>query len=458
MNGQENGNDQEPEANPPASDGDDAATNRLPEISGEDFEFAEPELDSAEISADVAESVNLDEVEAEAAAVEREAARSAELPASEIIASVPKSGIAFDTPTTHGDWEVDESTVLRTDFSQPPVANNPWTPPAGPAPLPPRPATPPEQTAPTQSEPTENEPAEGGQEAPTSHLGHSVDDGSGWRRPETQWQPRANAWQSPGQVAQGVVDAATLAAAEGSAEGSVEGGMAAGQPTAPVPQGQAQLPYGSPVPPGVPPSAVPAQAGSQPPYGATGHQGPDQGTPGNKNKLFIILGVAVFGVALVVLLIWMLIGLLTGGSKTDSAGSAPVTSTASTTASQDTGDPDLRVSQASPLKWLTGDCLRGFTTVAKPADIVQCNSPHSAQVVGTFKYDSAETFPGADALKAKGVDVCTAVSLTDAAKAYTDLKTFRGLPTAGSWETGDRTIQCIVVDPTGENLKTSLVR
>ncbi|WP_104086255.1 septum formation family protein [Arthrobacter sp. GMC3] len=544
MNDQENGNDQQAEAKPPVPGADDAATTESAELPESDYEFAEPQLDSAEISPDVAESVNLEEVAAEAAEVERQAEHSAELPASEVIASIPKTGIAFDAPATHGDWDVDESTVLRTDFTKPPVANNPWTPPAttapgavepaaadtaepaSNAPVPPRPTAPPEQ-APA----AEATPAGSGPEAASSHIGRSVDDGSGWRRPETQWQPRANAWQSPGQVAQGVVDAAALAASQNSAQGEPAPGQPGATPVAPAdaqPKPGNPAPYGTPgtpVPP--PPYGAPVQAGPQPPYGAPtqhgaaqggpaqanagqgavqpgvppvppvpgypgqpgapwqggpqgpgfpggpqgpgmpggpqGPQGPGQGSPGNKNKLFIILGVAVVGVALIILLIWILVGLLGGGGKSDAGDTAKPTATsaasdnASTPASDAAGASGLIVEQAKPLEWLEADCLRGFTTVTKPADVVLCSTPHAAQVVGTFEYSMTDTFPGADTVKAKAADVCGAVSLTDAAKSYKGLKSFNVFPTSGSWDNGDRTIQCIIVDPSGDNLKESFI-
>lgn len=653
MNDHNNANDPEPDSSQPAVSSDEAVESEAPEISGDDYVFAEPQLGAAEISSDVAESVNLEQVAAETAAVEREVEATTGLTESEVISSIPPANTDFANPApadTHGalpnvppvpevapvqaaghDWDVDESTVLRTDFTQAPVANNPWTPQAPPTPqaeesqaepsqteltaptpeptapakpdfaplaaaeqdataelghavvpgnapepdaveVPTQPTEPtvgqenaPEVSVPVQDLPTQSAPVEG---AAAPYLGHSVDDGSGWRRPETQWQPRANAWQSPGQIAQGVSDAtaaAALAAASGLPAKPVgfpipqdEAAQATpqqpyGAPGIPDTQRIAQPPYGAPVasetqpiarPPygapiqhgapsyggapqgnagqvGVPP--VPPMAGlpGQPtnpwqggpgipgapqvpggpggPYGPGGPGGPGgpqnpqnfQGPSGpqksgSKAKLFIILGAALLGLLLVGAFILLMVGLLSGSNKIEGGGSAPVpaqatdtqvstpteetptddsspTTEASTDAASDaaTGaasDADVIVANVSPLNWLEGDCLRGFTGVSAAADVVVCSSPHSAQLVATYYYGDDAAFPGKEALSAKGTEVCDGAQLTSDTNAYKGLKQSRAYPSQETWESdNDRRVDCIVSDPTGDNLKTSLL-
>ncbi|MGA7204386.1 MAG: hypothetical protein WBX27_07135, partial [Specibacter sp.] len=302
------------------------------EIAGEDIEFSEPQLGEAEISPDVAASVDLDKVAAEAAEVEREAERSAALPVSEVIGAVPAPSVDLSVPD---DIDVEESTVLRTDFTKAPVANNPWTKPtptddgaaqstqpaspesstdapaqanipampstepatpaesnpapdAGGSPAATAPSTGPaagdagdsaeggeageagEKPAPTAPEQDAEVPAaEPATEAKAAYSGRGIDDGSGWHRPETQWQPKANSWQSPGQVAQGVADAAALAAAQLSGEPTpgqppVNAPWAQGTPDTQAPAAPGQPPYGAPSAPG---AQAASQAPGQPPYG-----------------------------------------------------------------------------------------------------------------------------------------------------------------------------------------------
>lgn len=577
MSDHDNSHDQVPEENPSANPG--------PDIPDVDFEFAEPQLGPAEISPDVAESVNLDEVEAEAARVAREAESSAELPASEVVPPIPDSRLDFrhqDGQAAGESSEVDESTVLRTDFTKAPVANNPWTAPAQPtappassqlsnaddAGQPPAAsgapvaevsaADEPAAEAPVAEVPAQNEAdketlirpippavAPGAPAAPATapHIGRGIDDGSGWRRPETPWQqsatpwqPKANSWQSPGQVAQGAADAAAAAAASASANGESQapGQPPAGAPSQPPygqqpwpphgqqppaqqpygqqPQGQQQpsapsgshAPYGAPMQHGTPNAGGPNYAA--PNYGASGQQAsgqqagfppvppvpgqpgqpgaPWQGVPGQqpggtqgfpggpggtgspdgRKKLFIILGAVLVAVVLVVLLVWMVFSLLLGSTKAGDITPQPVqTSAAADNSNADaspsaaSSDGDVIVAQASSLDWLDGDCLRGFNGIEKSADVVLCSSPHSAQVVASYEYPMADSFPGDDTVKAKATEVCKNAPVTTAAKNYKGLKSYSAYPTSGSWDGGDRRVQCIAVDPTGDNIKTTLV-
>ncbi|MGO4385618.1 hypothetical protein [Specibacter sp. RAF43] len=407
-----------------------------PDAAGPGVEFAEPELGAAEISADVADSVDLEAVAAEAAAVEREAERSTQLPAAEVIASIP------------------EPTVQFGPVAQPPAGSEPDTP---------------ESAVPG---PEAGEPP-AGKGLPAPHIGRGIDDGSGWRRPETPWQqsatpwqPRANAWQSPGQVARGEADAAAAASAG-------EAGAAGAAGAAPAP---------GPAAPGrdVPAQGVPQQFGARPASPGAGPPGPPQGPDarqrpggagneraGTRNKLLVVLGIAVVGVVLVVLLVWLLFGLLSGLGKSGTAGPAPVApsgsqSTAATingTLSAGAGsDAVIIAAQATPLAWRQGDCLKGFHGASMPADVVLCNSPHSAQLVATYSYPESDGYPGVEVLKARAKQVCQGVQLTQDAKIYPGLKELTAYPSDATWHNShDRRVDCLVYDPAGENVKTTLI-
>ena len=608
-------------------------------FSGSDYEFAEPQLGAAEISEDVAESVDLQAAEAEAARVEHEAELAAQgvsasfsepAPASpkspaasepitpkfDVSDSVDSGAAASDAPQTVDaepvDWD-SATTVLRTDFSQPPVANNPWSQPAksanepvtnepanAPATAPELPDTP--STAPfsfeppaqppaapaeqpsfqppyggmtsqvpdnaSESSPTENSATDSGSSegsmldstlsdaaaAPAPGAPHTVgpgiDDGHGWRRPETPWQqsatpwqPKAGAWQSPAQIARGEADAATAAAAsaQSTPEAPLNAPASEGQhkpygqppatpaPTAPYgqaagqqnPYGQApgagqqnpnaqpaaaQAPYGAPMQHGAPAFGGPSSPGSSgsnsapgvPPIpgqfgGAQGQGGPGQfggpqgpggygggpqgpgqfGGPqgpggsqgGGNKKLFIILGAVLVGVLLLGLFVWLLIGLVfNSGSNNSESTQTATQSQEQTTDPGETVDPssdpttgglsdeDVILANVSPLKWLEGDCLRDFKTASAPADVVFCNSPHDAQLVGAFYFDDSDEFPGLDALKAKASEVCDNVTLTTEAASIKTLTQSTAYPTENTWNnSNDRRVDCLVRDTRGGN-------
>ncbi|WP_287928758.1 hypothetical protein [Arthrobacter sp.] len=449
-----------PVADVPATDASEGADATLEtQISAADFDFAEPELGEARISAEAADSVDLKKVEAEAAEVEREAARSTQLGAAEVISSVPPAAVDFDMPKSGHGRDTDETAVTHDAGHPPSAAASPSAPPVPEADVPAAAEEPAAAKAPAAAEHPDT-PGAG-----PHRVGRGIDDGSGWRRPETPWerpttqwqqsatpwQPKANAWQSPAQHAQGEADAAAASLAAGEqVTGAPAGEQASGEQSADAPP---------PVRPGVPPiPPMPGQTGSgQTASNQSWNQAPapDAGKQqGNKGKLLIVLGVVVVGLILVALLIWLLLGLFSGNSA---AGSP--TAVAGATSAASTNPDDVIVPRASPEDWLTGDCLRGYVGINQAADVVVCSSLHSAQVVGSSVLAESTAFPGDDVLKAKAAAVCKAVQYTDATKAYKGLKEFKAYPSESTWDTAnDRRIDCIVVDPTGDHLKTSLIQ
>ncbi|MCQ9164823.1 septum formation family protein [Arthrobacter sp. STN4] len=381
-----------------------------PEVAGDEFEFSEPQLGDAKISAEAADSADLDQVEAEAAAVEREAERSTQLGAAEVISSVPAADVDFTVPPPEHHWDADDGTA------QAPKAT---------------------QQAPKATEAPKA--AEAAPEGGPRRVGSGVDDGSGWRRPETRWeqpttqwqqsatpwQPRANAWQSPGQQAQG---------------------DAAPPPDTPQPAVQPSQPDQ--------PAGAPRTAQSRPPAPL-----PEPGRQqGNAGKLLIVLAIVVAGLILVGLLIWLVVGLVQGGTQAAAPASGAASSEAVAPADAG-GSGGIIVPQAQPGNWLDGDCLRSFNaTQITPTDVVLCSSPHSAQVVASSEYGQAGSFPGDAAVRAKASQLCKDAPITDAARKYSGLQVFQYFPTGNSWSTGDRLVQCIAVDPAGNNITASLVQ
>jgi len=380
-------------------------------VSATGLEFVEPELGSAEISADVAESVALDQVEAEAARLAREAETSAELPVADVLAAVPPP--SDETLATMG------------------------------APV----------GAPAESAPTKSAAAAGGADTPEAADGTATEDahddpaaadpetadsdapapervsrdGAGWHRPDTPWQPKANAWQSSAQAADAKRNAATP--------------PPAGQPAARTYK-----------------AAVTGQDGaSQPTLRPRGQAATNDGSKGN-GKVFIVVGLVLLGLVMLGLFIWLIVGLASQNNGT-AAGSAATGSQDSSASLAAANSPSVIEAQVSPLKWMVGDCLRGYTTPGKPADVVKCNSPHSAQLVATFSYQKADAFPGLDALKARGQTLCKSVQYTKVVDRFKGLRQTPVYPSAGTWNnSGDRRVDCMVFDPSGDNITASLIQ
>lgn len=403
-----------------------------PKLPASDYVFAEPELGKAEISSDAAEQVDLEAVAAEAAKVEREAELSADAPASKLVPEMPVAPPIGATPTEpeddaspgddsaadssaddvdSPDWGDGGATILRTDFTQAPVASNPWTNPVADAP--------------------ETSNAAGTE--PSQRTGHGVDDGSGWRRPETPWQqsqtpwqPKENAWQSPGQMAQGQM---------------VQGQADATAPTAtttPASGGPAYPAPGGPQYPNNGQYAGPQAYPGGPQGGAPQNNAAQNGGPKGNTKIFIILGAVLVAVVLLGLLIWLAVGLLSGLNKTG------------TSSDSDVG------TDVSSLDWKAGDCFEPFVDVTTPTNVVPCSEPHSAQLVATFYYPDNSDFPGKDVLSEKGNSVCDKVKLT---AATTGLSQTVAYPSEETWTNKkDRRVDCIVSRSDNAPLTKSLIK
>ena len=390
--------------------------------------ITEPELGAAEISEDVAETVDLEAAAAEAAAVEHEAELAAQNVSSDLRA--PGAGAPGE-----------ESAV------EPSTAGSP----AGDA-------TPEAGTAPKEP----------------GHIGPGVADGHGWRRAEnpweqssTPWKPKGASWQSPSQISRNAADAAAEAAAAGTGSGA-DPAMPASPAAAPAAE-----PTAAPAPrpaPGTPSGPTDAATPSAAPSATTRNpaQASDTGTKpeSNPKKLLVVAGIALVGVALLVAFIMLLVGLL-GGSGTNGAGpisSGPSLSQQSLLTNSDNAtagaESDLIVAEVSPLNWLEGDCLRDFKDNATPADVVLCSSPHNAQLVGAFVYGQDDAFPGVPALQAKAAQVCKGVQFTSEASALTTLQQTPAYPSESTWNgQDDRRVDCMVHDTRAGNLlKTTLTQ
>lgn len=172
------------------------------------------------------------------------------------------------------------------------------------------------------------------------------------------------------------------------------------------------------------------------------------------SRVWFIVVLSVIAVLLVGLVVW----LLTRGNLEELGASAADVPTpgaiVTTTAPPPTPLPLPR--EAAPADFRLGDCFSDFRPEAQKSMIVACDSPHSAQFVANYTYEDGEVYPGADALKAKALEACKAVTLSpDAAQFVLNFE--RVYPSSTSWEVGDRRVDCFVVAPEGNIINTSVL-
>lgn len=173
-----------------------------------------------------------------------------------------------------------------------------------------------------------------------------------------------------------------------------------------------------------------------------------------RSKAWFLVVLAGIALLLVGLVVWLLVTANLNVLESE-AGDAPTPgSVVTTTAPPPTALPLPR--EAAPADFRLGDCFADFEPEAQKANMVACDSPHSAQFVATYTYEDGEVYPGADALKAKALEACQAVKLAPEAANYV-LHYERVYPSSTSWEVGDRRVDCFVVAPEGNIINASVL-
>lgn len=104
-----------------------------------------------------------------------------------------------------------------------------------------------------------------------------------------------------------------------------------------------------------------------------------------------------------------------------------------------------------------GDCFSDFNANSSKARLVACDTAHSAQLGAVFSYASDESFPGTNALKEKGREVCKSVKLNAAADDYVLLQQ-NVYPSTTSWDQGDRRVDCFIVVDSGNTIEQDLLK
>ncbi|WP_251043752.1 septum formation family protein [Arthrobacter sp. ISL-48] len=162
----------------------------------------------------------------------------------------------------------------------------------------------------------------------------------------------------------------------------------------------------------------------------------------------VILGVVGF-------LVWFAVWLTSSGQSTGT-GDGAATGVVETSPTPLATPLPLPREGVAPPDFRLGDCFKDFQPESLKSTIVACETGHSAQLVAIYRYPAADSYPGADALKAKALEACQAARLAPAANDYT-LNFERTYPSSTSWDSGDRRVDCYVTAAGGNVINASVL-
>jgi hypothetical protein len=186
---------------------------------------------------------------------------------------------------------------------------------------------------------------------------------------------------------------------------------------------------------------------------AEGLQGPDDGRRQGHRRTLWKAFFAVVLLAVIGSLVWLALWLNNNGNtETPADGARGVLETAITPPATPLPLPR----EAEPAAYALGDCFTDFNPEALRSTVVPCDTGHSAQLVAVFRYPAEVDYPGAEALKGKALEACQAAKLGPAADQFT-LNYERSFPSATSWGSGDRRVDCYVTSPGGNNVNASVL-
>lgn len=88
------------------------------------------------------------------------------------------------------------------------------------------------------------------------------------------------------------------------------------------------------------------------------------------------------------------------------------------------------------------DCLTDYTGPTEPATVVECTAPHEAQLVGRKVYAQNDSYPGDDAIVNDAQEFCNGLVLR--VPDEVDFQVTLTRPVQQTWNTGDRTVDCLL--------------
>ncbi len=209
--------------------------------------------------------------------------------------------------------------------------------------------------------------------------------------------------------------------------------------------------------PQVPPAShVPAPA-AEPPFPvlpAARKPGPPARKPSRTGLTLLKAAFAVVLLGVAGSLVWLAIWLNSNGQP---AGSGDSVSGVMETLPSPLATPlPLPREGVAPPDYRLGDCFKDFQPEALKSTIVACDTGHSAQLVAIYRYPANDSYPGAEALKAKALEACRAARLAPQAANYA-LNFQRTYPSSTSWESGDRRVDCYVTADGGNVINAGVL-
>ena len=178
---------------------------------------------------------------------------------------------------------------------------------------------------------------------------------------------------------------------------------------------------------------------------------PRQPVSDRTKQLLINGSIIATGVVLLGLMVWGLMTFLNTNSRSEQASDG---GTPAPTA--DASPLPLPREGVSPLDFRLGDCFKDFDPNATGSTVVACDTEHSAQLVAVHHYPENDAYPGQDALKTKGREICQNAKLNGAEANYVLLQR-TAFPSTTSWEKGDRRVDCYVTAQDGNIVKETLL-
>lgn len=167
----------------------------------------------------------------------------------------------------------------------------------------------------------------------------------------------------------------------------------------------------------------------------------------HRNSWIIFLSVLIVALAIAGFFVYSF-------SSSDSNGAEEPDET--TTRNPSPGIDGVIATNVSPENFFPGDCLANYTDARQPADIIDCTTPHNAQLIGRQLYSEDMTYPGEEELRETSEAFCADIPLLENTQATYSINTSR--PSEYTWETeDDRRIDCIVSTSDDTNFSASLV-
>ncbi|MFC0249318.1 hypothetical protein ACFFIO_12510 [Citricoccus parietis] len=168
--------------------------------------------------------------------------------------------------------------------------------------------------------------------------------------------------------------------------------------------------------------------------------------PRRQRGWWIAIGALVV-VALAVFVLWPLLSSAQNDPSGETLEPGPTVSR-----NAEPGVDGIVAREVPPAQIVPGDCLTDFESVGEPSTVVECNRDHEAQLVGRKLWPTGRAFP--EDMQAAAERFCAMIELDSAANAQVIVEISH--PTQGTWDEGDRRVDCLAVAHDG-TLNASLV-